>query len=478
VDEYEKALKRIQYTNTVNSVSKADRTVTIAIEDGLNPAVSASYALAVAADDDAIEIKNADTSLLSVTESPADSSANPISQFIFADSGGALTFVDPDTAGSGSVAISGIQVSISGGFEDGVDTLTSSASSNINFSWSGNTLALSPVSGSATLTEYVNALKTIKFENDSDTPDTSTRQISLKINDQPLSDFRKISVDDINDPPGITTASLPTQTYVATTGSPISWTVSELLTQAGATDRDLTLPLTQLGIGVSEVIDAGTSGTWKYNKNGAGFVAFPAGISNTNVIQLDNDDVIQFDGEATVGSAHSLSFKAWDMTEASVDSTSSSAYSSTSATKNMTILTPATTVTVEAESITTRSDYSVISNTAASNGQMLQATATSGSAQFTFSGVSAKYDIVVQYFDENDGITTATLKSDNVVLGTSWRWDNITGNSNSPNANSLKTHTIPGQNLTNGATILFEYSDVIVADEPARLDKFTFNPVA
>jgi hypothetical protein len=305
VQAYKTALELIQYTNTVNSVSKADRTVTVAIEDGLNPAVSASYTLKVAADDDAIEIKNADTSLLSVTESPADSLTNPISQLIFADSGGTLTFVDPDTAGTGSAVISNLEVSISNGFQAGDDSLVFSASTGITFSLGGQTLTLSPSGTSATAQQYVDALKTIKFENASDTPDQSTRQISIKINGGASSTVRSINVSATNDPPDIATSSIVETSYSVPNTSPLTFNVSDLLTDAGATDRDsspLSLEVTATSTG------GAPSGTWSYSENGTTFTNLTGGTQ-----AVSSSGQLRFSGATSAGTSNpSLSFKASD----------------------------------------------------------------------------------------------------------------------------------------------------------------------
>jgi hypothetical protein len=318
VDDYETALKLIQYTNTVNSVSKTNRTVTVAIEDGLNAAVSKSYSLAVAADDDAVEIKNADTSALTVTESALDSATNPISQSIFADSGGTLTFLDPDTAGGGSAAISSIQVSISSGFQSGADsfgfgnaTSLPATFDGVNGVLSGNTLTLTANPGSSpNASDFATALKTVRFTNNSDTPDTSMRGISIAINGATPSLVRSINVTPTNDPPEISNASLTGSDFTIGTTTNLDFSVADLVgsTKANATDRDTATA--SLGLGVTAIDIAGSGGTWEYSSDGVNFSAIGT-VSASSPLSIGNSGKIRFRGAGTAGSP-SLSFKAWD----------------------------------------------------------------------------------------------------------------------------------------------------------------------
>jgi RTX calcium-binding nonapeptide repeat (4 copies) len=316
VQAYKTALELIQYTNTVNSVSKADRTVTVAIEDGLNPAVSASYTLKVAADDDAIEIKNADTSLLAAPESAAASASNPISLPIFVDTGVALTFIDPDTAGAGSTVISEIKVSVSN--FDAADSLLFGTAAlptvydGVKGELTGNTLTLTANPGSSpNAGDFATALQTIRFTNNSDTPNTSAREVSIKINGATLPPFRTINVQRTNDPPEITQSSVAGGDYtiptVPSTGV-ATFNVSNLLTSANASDRDGDT----ISLGVTAINAGGTSGVWSYSNsnNGEDFTL----IDLTGGTQaVSSGGRLRFSGATTVGSGSaSLSFKASD----------------------------------------------------------------------------------------------------------------------------------------------------------------------
>jgi hypothetical protein len=307
----------------VNSVSKADRTVTVAIEDGLNPAVSASYTLKVAADDDAIEIKNADTSLLAAPESAAASASNPISLPIFVDTGVALTFIDPDTAGSGSTVISEIKVSVSN--FDAADSLLFGTAAlptvydGVKGELTGNTLTLTANPGSSpNAGDFATALQTIRFTNNSDTPNTSAREVSIKINGATLLPFRTINVVATNDPPEMSVVTIPNYS-VSTgtgTGSSLELPVASLLSQVSATDRDGDT----LRLDITNVTNGG-GGTWQYRNTST------SAFENLTTGQVvENAGTLRFDGATTEVATPSLSFKARD---ASASSTNNSTISVT-----------------------------------------------------------------------------------------------------------------------------------------------------
>jgi len=73
---------------------------------------------------------------------------------------------------------------------------------------------------------------------------------------------------------------------------------------------------------------------------------------------------------------------------------------------------------VEAEQMNL-SGYSVTTNVHASAGKiisLLNAPSSSGSATYTFSGASGVYNLVLGYFDENDGVANIKIKRQGTVL--------------------------------------------------------------
>ena len=91
-----------------------------------------------------------------------------------------------------------------------------------------------------------------------------------------------------------------------------------------------------------------------------------------------------------------------------------------------------------------------------------------------FSGISGTYDVVVAYFDEDDGISVFDI-SINGNQVTSWSADSTAGG-RLPSAQSLVRKTISGLFLTNGDSI--QLIGIEDAGEAARIDYIELIPVA
>jgi hypothetical protein len=263
----------------------------------------------VDANDDLIEIKNADTSALTATESAAASDINPISLPIFV--GETLTFEDPDNNGAVNTGgISQIKVSLSGGLAE--DSLVSGSSTANTTVGGGGTRTLTlDFNGSATLANYVAALKAINFRNSSEAPTPSTttpRAVSIEINGGSSSTVRSINVSATNDPPDIATSSIVETSYSVPNTSPLTFNVSDLLTDAGAIDRDsspINLVVTATSTG------GAPSGTWSYSDNGTTFT--PINLAGGATQAVSSGGQLRFSGATSVGTTNpSLSFRASD----------------------------------------------------------------------------------------------------------------------------------------------------------------------
>ena len=96
-----------------------------------------------------------------------------------------------------------------------------------------------------------------------------------------------------------------------------------------------------------------------------------------------------------------------------------------------------------------------------------------GNASFTFEEASGEYDIIVGYYDENDGISEITLEQNDSVLD-NWRLDRDLPSS-SPNATTATTRTIAGVELTQGDRLSLTGRKNFF--EGARIDYVEFVPV-
>jgi hypothetical protein len=110
----------------------------------------------------------------------------------------AITVSDGDDTNIESATIQ-----ITGNYQSSEDVLSFTDANGITGSWSSTTGVMS-LSGSATLANYQTALRSVKYNNTSESPTTTTRTISFTINDGDLSSSaitRAISITVVNDAP-------------------------------------------------------------------------------------------------------------------------------------------------------------------------------------------------------------------------------------------------------------------------------------
>ncbi len=113
------------------------------------------------------------------------------------DNGLTITDVDDTT-------LAGATVSISAGYNGGEDSLLFTNQSGISGAYAAGTLELT---GTATVSQYQAALRTVRYANSNANPDTTTRTITFTVDDGQdgsNSTFRNIDFTAVNTPPVIT----------------------------------------------------------------------------------------------------------------------------------------------------------------------------------------------------------------------------------------------------------------------------------
>lgn len=128
---------------------------------------------------------------------------------------------------------------------------------------------------------------------------------------------------------------------------------------------------------------------------------------------------------------------------------------------------------IEAEAITRFSGFKWVANGAASNGRVIEARG-DGVAGMTWQGERGVYDLAVNYFDENDGVSRIAVYADGRLLD-QWAWDQELG---SPYASSKTkvSHVISGVQLQEGTELRFVgWGD---ENEPMRIDTLQFTGVS
>ena len=132
---------------------------------------------------------------------------------------------------------------------------------------------------------------------------------------------------------------------------------------------------------------------------------------------------------------------------------------------------------IEAESMLLDT-YRLEANSSASGGELISlvggATFETGTASFSFTGESGQYDLVVGYYDENDGTSQLEIaQNDNLV--DSWNLDrNLPGDL--ATAETATTRTVAGIQVSQGDN--FTITGRENAFEGARLDYVVFVPVS
>jgi Ca2+-binding RTX toxin-like protein len=116
-------------------------------------------------------------------------------------------------------------------------------------------------------------------------------------------------------------------------------------------------------------------------------------------------------------------------------------------------------------------------NTAASGGSLIslyKATGSAGTASTIFAGSSGTYDVVLGYFDENDGVAQLEVKVGGTSLG-SWK---LNQNLGSPVANAqtrVRKTLARGLSINQGQKI--QIAGILNQGEAARVDYIDFIPV-
>ena len=163
----------ITYSNTSDTPSTSNRTVTFVLDDGGNTGTGGALQGTRTATVTVASVDDPSVLTLSTASKTYDENDNSY----YVDSSLTLTDVD-------STSINGARVVISNNFKTSEDRLYPSSgtdiSGKINYSFSSTTGILT-LSGTATIAEYQAALRAVKYQNLSDNPDTSARSISITI---------------------------------------------------------------------------------------------------------------------------------------------------------------------------------------------------------------------------------------------------------------------------------------------------------
>ena len=251
--DYQTALQLITFENISDTPNTTNRNIEIVVSDGLESSPIRSTTISVIPVNDPPEID-------------LDSSND-------ADNNYATTFVE----GAGSISISDVDPLI----VDGDDTNIESATIVLQNAQAGDVLTVGTLPGgitasvddsvagqvtvtlsnSATLEQYQQAIAAISFNNTSDAPDTTPRQIDVIVNDGDAvsnTATTTINITAVNSPPVIDLNSSPTTLDYATTYTEGATPVSVVdLTNPDAADPEDNITELTIDVDLTSVLDNG-----------------------------------------------------------------------------------------------------------------------------------------------------------------------------------------------------------------------------
>jgi VCBS repeat-containing protein len=214
---YRNALRAVKYTNNSATPSTLTRTVTFMVNDGTDNSNTQSRNISVTATNIAPVLGGIEAGTLAYTEGDGPVSIT-----------GAITVTDADNSSLASAVIT-----ISSNYQNGEDVLSFATASGITGSWNASAGQLT-LSGTSSVLNYRNALRAVKYTNNSATPSTLTRTITFMVNDgtdNSNTQSRNISVTATNIAPVLGGIEAGTLAYTEGDG-PVSITGAITVTDA------------------------------------------------------------------------------------------------------------------------------------------------------------------------------------------------------------------------------------------------------
>ncbi|AVH62289.1 MULTISPECIES: beta strand repeat-containing protein [unclassified Nostoc] len=204
VANYQTALRSITYTNSSDDPNTTPRTISFIVNDGTASSTALTRNINITAVNDAA-VATGTNAALTYTEKATT----------VIDSG--ITVSDVDSANLVSAS-----VSISSGFVSAQDVLAFTNQNGITGNYNSNTGVLT-LTGSSSLANYQNALRSITYTNSSDNPSTTTRTVSFIVNDgtgNSTAITRNINITAVNNAP-VATATNSALVYTENATTPI-----------------------------------------------------------------------------------------------------------------------------------------------------------------------------------------------------------------------------------------------------------------
>ncbi len=204
VAAYQAALRSVYYENLSDNPSVATRSIEYSAFDGEKNSNAVIRELAVVATNDAPVASNVETIALSYAENSGQ--VNVSSTIVIQD-------VDNSSLNSAVVKISANYVA-------GEDLLSFADTANITGHWNATTGTLT-LNGVDTVSGYEAALRSVVYENLSDSPLTQTRSVDFSVSDFQLDSnlsIREIGISQVNDSPQLSSIEVVPLVYTENDG--------------------------------------------------------------------------------------------------------------------------------------------------------------------------------------------------------------------------------------------------------------------
>ncbi len=241
------------------------------------------------------------------------------------ENGGAVTIADIDATitDADSSTLQSMTVTISNRLDGVLETLSANtAGTSITASYDSGTGQLT-LSGNDTVANYQSVLRTIAYNNTSESPNTTSRLITIQAADAFVSSniaTATVAVVAVNDAPVLDNTGNMTLTSInedQTTNAGQS--VASIITSAGG-DR-LTDPDSASapeGIAINSLTSG--NGTWQYSTNAGSSWTDIGTVSDSSALLLRSTDLVRFVPNAENATTANFTFRAWDQTSGSTGS--------------------------------------------------------------------------------------------------------------------------------------------------------------
>jgi hypothetical protein len=241
---YQTVLRSVTYNNSSNAPNPANRVIAFQVNDGtLNS-----------------NIANKTVTVTSVNSAPTVTTSGGTTAFV-EDAGSVIVDGLVTPADVDSTTLASAQVTITNLLDAGLETLSATTGATaIVASYSAPTLTLTGVDSIA---NYQTVLRTVRYNNTSNTPNTTVRSISFKVNDGTIDSnipTKSVSVTPANDAPSLATSGGSTP-FTEDGGTPFIDTGVTITDPDSPTMASATVTISNLLNAGAEFLSANTTGT-------------------------------------------------------------------------------------------------------------------------------------------------------------------------------------------------------------------------